>query len=154
METREKGELQVAINTFWLGVDPGKSGAAALMDAKTGEITSTIKFSESERDIHQWFLAIDMAHAMLEKVHSMPKQGVRSMFTFGQQYGFCRGMLIAHSFSFREVAPGVWQRSMGCLSGGDKKVTYRKAQELFPYLKITHAIADACLLAEYARQTS
>lgn len=154
METRKKGEIQVENKTFWLGVDPGKSGAAALMDATTGEIVSTIKFSESERDIHQWFLEIDMAHAMLEKVHSMPKQGVRSTFTFGQQYGFCRAMLIAHSFSFRDVAPGVWQRSMGCLSGGDKKVTYRKAQELFPHLKITHAIADACLLAEYARQCS
>lgn len=124
------------------------------MDAVTGEIVSTIKFSESERDIHEWFLAIDMAHAVLEKVHSMPKQGVKSTFTFGQQYGFCRAMLIAHSFRFTEVAPGVWQRKMGCLSGGDKKVTYRKAQELFPQIKITHAIADAILIAEYARITS
>ena len=94
------------------------------------------------------------ATAVIEKVHSMPRQGVKSMFTFGMQYGFCRAMLIAHSFSFREVAPGVWQRKMGCLSGGDKKVTYRRAQELFPNIKITHAIADACLLAEYARRLS
>lgn len=139
---------------FWIGVDPGKSGAAAKMDGPSGEIISTIKFTESERDIHEWFLAIDSAHAVIEKVHSMPKQGVKSMFTFGQSYGFCRAMLIAHSFPFQDVAPGVWQRHLGCLSGGDKKVTYRKAQELFPSLKITHAIADACLLAEYARRTS
>ena len=104
MEARTKGEVQVA-KFFWIGVDPGKSGAAALMDGENGEIVSTIKFTESERDIHEWFLAIDSAHAVLEKVHSMPRQGVRSMFTFGQQYGFCRAMLIAHSFPFQAVAP-------------------------------------------------
>lgn len=135
-------------------MDPGKSGAAALMDAETGEIISTIKFSNTEKDIHEWFLAIDMAHAIIEKVHSMPKQGVKSMFTFGQQYGFSRAMLIAHSFPFQAVAPNVWMREMGLHTHGDKKKNYAMAQELFPNLRITHAIADACLLAEYLRRIS
>jgi hypothetical protein len=38
------------------------------------------------------------------------------------------------------------------LSKGDKNVTKRKAQELFPSLKITHATADALLIAEYLRR--
>ena len=124
------------------------------MDAENGEIVSTIKFTESERDIHEWFLAINTAHAVIEKVHSMPRQGVRSMFTFGQQYGFCRAMLIAHSFPFQAVAPNVWMREMGLKTRGDKKVNYSRAQELFPNIRVTHAIADACLLAEYARRLS
>jgi len=61
---------------------------------------------------------------------------------------------VVNMIPFQAIAPGVWQRNMGCLSGGDKKVTYRKAQELFPKIRITHAIADACLIAEYARRLS
>jgi len=41
---------------------------------------------------------------------------------------------------------------MGCLTKGDKNVSKRRAQELFPALKVTHAIADALLIAEFARR--
>ena len=41
---------------------------------------------------------------------------------------------------------------MSWLSKGDKNVTKSRAQELFPELKITHAIADALLIAEYGRR--
>lgn len=137
---------------FVIGIDPGISGGAALLDSETGRVEKTIKFKESEHDINEWFLQIDMAHAVIEKVHSMPKQGVKSVFTFGMQYGFCRAMLIAHSFPFQAVAPQTWMRAMGINNRGDKKINYARAQELFPYIQITHAIADACLLAEYARR--
>jgi len=40
------------------------------------------------------------------------------------------------------------------MTGGDKNVSKRRAQELFPEIKITHAIADALLIAEYARRTN
>jgi hypothetical protein len=35
---------------------------------------------------------------------------------------------------------------------GDKNVSKRRAQELFPQLKVTHATADALLIAEYGRR--
>ncbi len=38
------------------------------------------------------------------------------------------------------------------LTKGDKNVSKRRAQELFPALKVTHAIADALLIAEFARR--
>jgi hypothetical protein len=41
---------------------------------------------------------------------------------------------------------------MQCLTGGDKNISKRRAQELFPSLKITHAVADALLIAEYGRR--
>jgi crossover junction endodeoxyribonuclease RuvC len=151
---RKSSEVQMAKSFFWVGIDPGISGGAARMCGETGEITSTIKFSESERDIHEWFLQIESAQAVIEKVHSMPKQGVRSTFTFGCQYGFCRAMLVAHLIPFQAVAPNVWMKFMGLKTRGDKKVNYAMAQERFPNVKITHAIADACLLAEYARRIS
>jgi hypothetical protein len=41
---------------------------------------------------------------------------------------------------------------MGCLTRGDKNVSKAKAQQLFPTMKITHAVADALLLAAYAQR--
>jgi hypothetical protein len=43
---------------------------------------------------------------------------------------------------------------MGCLTKGDKNVSKRKAQELFPSTKVTHAIADSMLIAAYGRKMS
>ncbi len=43
-------------------------------------------------------------------------------------------------------------KTLDCMTGGDKNVTKRKAQELFPEIKVTHAIADALLIGEYARR--
>jgi len=38
---------------------------------------------------------------------------------------------------------------MGCMTKGDKNVSKRRSQELFPQIKVTHAIADALLIASY-----
>jgi crossover junction endodeoxyribonuclease RuvC len=112
----------------------------------------------TERDVWQWLrpepdLTYDgQFFAIIEKVHSMPKQGVASSFKFGQSYGFLRGCLVASGIPFEEVSPQVWQKELGCLSKGDKNVTKARAQSLFPQLRITHATADALLICEYARR--
>jgi Holliday junction resolvasome RuvABC endonuclease subunit len=82
----------------------------------------------------------------------MPRQGVSSTFKFGTSYGFLRGVLVALEVPFEAVTPAKWQRSMSCLTKGDKNVTKARAQELFPEVKVTHAIADALLIAEYGRR--
>ena len=67
--------------------------------------------------------------------------------------GILIGLVTAAELPFEFVVPAKWQRAMGCLTKGDKKVSYRKAQELFPHVKVTHWNADALLIAEYARRT-
>ena len=62
--------------------------------------------------------------------------------------------LTAAGIPFERVRPQQWQKSLGCLTKGDKNVTKRKAQELFPMMKVTHATADALLIAEYGRRVS
>jgi hypothetical protein len=79
--------------------------------------------------------------------------GVKSAFTFGQGYGRLEMALTAANVPFKRVTPQVWQKSMKCLTGGDKNISKGRAQEMFPSLKITHATADALLIAEYARIT-
>ena len=90
--------------------------------------------------------------AYVEKVHSSPQMGVTSAFTFGQGYGALLMLLTCKGIPFEQVTPQKWQKAMGCMSKGDKNVTKRRAQELFPNLKITHATADALLIGEYGRR--
>lgn len=140
---------------IFLGIDPGQSGGiAAVAD---GCPPVAWKIPETERDV--WSIiqgygpaGMAPAFAMIERVHSMPKQGVASSFKFGRSYGFLRGCLVASGIPFEEVSPQVWQKALNCRSGGDKNVTKARAQQLFPTLKITHAKADALLLAEYGRR--
>jgi hypothetical protein len=139
---------------LYFGVDPGLSGAIAVVDGR--DYWEFVKNSETESDVMTWLSEVgdgQSKFAYIERVHSMPKQGVASSFKFGQSYGFLRGLLIACGIPFEEVSPVKWQTAMGCRSGGDKNVTKARAQQLFPDVKVTHANADALLLAEYCRRT-
>lgn len=102
------------------------------------------------QDIHG--LAPGNLFAYIEKVAAHPKHGTIAGFKLGRSYGFLRGCLVALKIPFEEVHPGVWQRSLGCLSGGDKKVTRQRAQNLFPHNKVTHKVADALLIMEFGRR--
>ncbi len=148
-----------------IGIDPGKTGGIAIQAIKregiyktTGKYISieAFKMPETERDLWELMQVLDeWSHpicAFLERVHSMPKQGVASSFKFGTNYGMLRAFLVAIEIPFELITPSVWQRKMGCLSKGDKNVTKARAQELFPKIKVTHAIADALLISEYGRR--
>jgi len=82
----------------------------------------------------------------------MPGQGVASSFKFGQGYGSLEMALTAAGIPFERVTPQKWQKALGCLTKGQKNVSKRKAQELFPTMKVTHATADALLIAEWGRR--
>jgi Holliday junction resolvasome RuvABC endonuclease subunit len=75
--------------------------------------------------------------------------GVKSAFSFGQGFGHLEMALTAAGIPFERVRPQVWQKALGCMTGGDKNITKRRAQELFPGHKISHATADALLIAYY-----
>lgn len=141
---------------FYLGVDPGYSGAVVAL-THAGTVHSFIKFKETEADIAAFFkqfYEVKRVFAYLEQVHSMPNQGVSSTFKFGTQYGFCRGMLISNKISFETITPNKWQTIMKCKTGGNKNISKAKAQELFPKVNMTHAIADSMLIAECCRRSS
>ncbi len=144
------------MKTF-LGIDPGKSGGIAVVH---NESMTAHKMPDTPHDLAELLDAIcdryttggDTPLAIVEQVHSMPKQGVSSTFKFGTNFGMIQGVLAAMKIPYEFVTPTVWQRAMGCLTKGDKNVSKAKAQQLFPHLKIIHATADAVLLAEYGRR--
>jgi Holliday junction resolvasome RuvABC endonuclease subunit len=145
-----------------IGIDPGASGGIAWVDSEG--IARAQKMPDTLQDL--WGL-IDtitkgfshspdgnagLYKAYLEQVFSSPQMGVKSAFTFGNGFGHLEMALTAAGIPFERVRPQVWQKVMGCMTGGDKNVSKRRAQELFPALQPTHATADALLIAEYGRR--
>lgn len=138
---------------LYMGLDPGASGGVALLSAE-GVVVTTLKAPETDRDLFDFmaYFADRVRMGALELVHSSPQMGVASAFTFGNNYGALRMSLIAAGVPFETVTPQKWQKALSCMSKGDKNVTKRKAQELFPGIKVTHNIADALLIAEWCRR--
>jgi Holliday junction resolvasome RuvABC endonuclease subunit len=143
-----------------IGIDPGTNGGIAwITDGKP----CVEKMPDTLQDL--WELIQDITtngtpkerllkachgcKAYLEQVHSSPQMGVKSAFTFGNGFGHLEMALTAAGIPFERVRPQVWQKAMGCMTKGDKSVSKRKAQELFPSMKVTHATADALLIASY-----
>jgi Holliday junction resolvasome RuvABC endonuclease subunit len=139
-----------------LGVDPGVNGGIAwITDGKpcVEKMPDTLQdlwwLIESILAEHPPIYRAKDCKAYIEHVHSSPQMGVKSAFTFGQGYGRLEMVLTAAGIPFERVRPQAWQKALQCLTKGDKNVSKRRAQELYPQLKITHATADALLIATY-----
>lgn len=137
-----------------LGIDPGISGAVVLISKDRKFVQYLIFKKCPSSEIVNWLTQHkpQIKAALIEKVHAFPRQGVTGVFTFGQNYGWWLGVLGALGISYKRVYPLKWQTMMGCRTGGDKNITKTKAQKLFPKIKVTHAIADALLIAEHGRR--
>jgi hypothetical protein len=138
-----------------IGIDPGKNGGIAWI---AGGKPCVEKMPETLADLWEllnhlsagyWSTRGEPCRAYVEQVSSSPQMGVKSAFTFGNGFGHLEMALTAAGIPFERVRPQVWQKAMGCMTGGDKNISKRRAQELFPSLKITHSTADALLIAHY-----
>jgi len=97
-------------------------------------------------------------YAAIEKGQAMPKQGVRSMFKFGMNYGIWKGILASFGIPFREITPRTWQKGV-IAKAQDKKPALAAAQRMFPQAKLTgprggakDGRADALLIADWCRR--
>ena len=138
-----------------IGIDPGKNGGLATIDEKGDAYAD--KMPETLQDLFELLNSYSVGYdgncrAFIEQVHSSPQMGVKSAFTFGNGFGHLEMALTACGIPFERIRPQVWQKALGCMTKGDKNVSKRRAQELFPTLKITHSTADALLIAEYVRR--
>lgn len=142
-----------------IGIDPGKSGACAII-FETGAV-HIIPFDEREyaEELRYVHLSGEACVCALERVNAMPGQGVTSMFSFGTNYGFIQGLLTANEIPYELVLPRKWKAEFGLT--GDKQSSVEVAQRLFPKVKLLRTdrcrkpddgMAEALLLAEYARR--
>lgn len=100
----------------WIGIDPGAKGAICVL-SEDDEVL-LYDYSVSGIDGYAQMLTelstlYNIKHILLESVHSMPGQGVKSMFSFGQRFGELQGMLIALQLGFTLVPPKEWQKLCG-----------------------------------------
>lgn len=149
-------------NRVFLGVDPGAKGAIAAINSDL----QAIFLEDYPGDEVQLVKIINRIYdeltdngyvllAGLEKVHSMPKQGVSSSFKFGTNYGIWRGVLASFGIPFLEVTPQKWQK--GVISKArDKQPSIAAAGRLFPGVTLLgpkggkmDGRADALLIAYY-----
>lgn len=139
---------------YYMGIDPGISGGLAVVDSD-GILCEAVKFKDKTfSDINEHTLLHKIKFCLLEKVSSQPGEGVVSSFTFGQSFGFLQGLLVANKIKHDLITPMKWQAPLGLIQRGrkltktqKKNANKQKAQRLFPDHKMTHAIADAVLLA-------
>jgi hypothetical protein len=146
---------------IWLGIDPGQTGALAILgDVKMVfdyEDPSWIDYLETIAQLyHHGYDDVDVK-AAIEKVSSMPKQGVASSFKFGTNYGIWQGILKAFQIPYIFVTPQKWQKGVfDSMPRGDRKaMSLDLARRIFPWaqlnLKKHHSRADALLIAYWLK---
>lgn len=101
-------------DTYYVGIDPGKTGAWAVLDEKLG-----IKDLAMNDDLYYFAEVLQelsssgaTVFACVEKAHAMPQQGSVSTFSFGEQFGLVQGILIASNISYELVSSNRWQKTV------------------------------------------
>lgn len=150
------------MTSFVMGIDPGQSGAIALIDDGIGHYEAVYDMPVDECGL--WRIAREIEkegfvrRICLEKVGPMPKQGISSTFKFGQNYGMLRAWAAKFEVPFLLVTPQKWQNAiLDSDRGSDpKKRSLLFARRYWPaaplHLEKHHGRADALCLAEYARR--
>lgn len=149
-----------------LGIDPGITGAMALLDAEgcavMVEHLPTIargNAAKVKREIDPAGLvhllrihAGGIEAAWLEQVSSRPGQGVASVFSLGHSVGSISATLATLGIPIHLVTPAAWKRQAG-LTSSDKEQARALAVRLFPAIplhrKADHNLAEALLIARH-----
>lgn len=149
-----------------IGIDPGLSGALALLLGDECLQVSDMPVAGEKRHrsvsaalLADTLLALvdrcqDRPTVVIERVSAMPKQGVSSTFAFGRSLGIAEGVVGALGLPLVRVTPQVWKRRAG-LIGTEKDAARQRAIELFPERSVDLARkkdggrADAILIGFY-----
>jgi len=149
------------VGKAYIGIDPGASGAMAIIRGRT-VIVLDFEDPSALSILKEINLIKQPCKAVIEKVASMPGQGVSSTFKFGTNFGAWIGRLEALDIPFDFVTPQKWKKAMfDSMPRGDdvKAMSVNRALRIYPTMadrlkrKKDHNRAEAILLAEYARIT-
>ena len=127
----------------------------------TGKKAFAFPFSEEEYldNLRLIQYGGERAVCCLEHVGAMPGQGVTSMFSFGQNFGWIQGALQALSIPYELIRPQKWKKEFSIT--GDKNSSIAVCKRLFPEVSLlpsersrkeNDGMAEALLMAEYARR--
>jgi hypothetical protein len=153
-----------------IGIDPGLSGALALLEVANGDTTlvdvidvpvvgSGAKHSVDVIALQEWLLRHRPRHTFLERAQAMPKQGASSGFKYGRVVGALEAVLTVSAIAITMVEPSKWKRHFH-LQGADKEGARGLVVRLYPgghhffARKKDHGRAEAVLIGLYGLQTS
>lgn len=137
----------------FLGIDPGASGALAALSPDFTP-TAVLDYDRKSCVEHIRMISKKPVIAFIEHVHAMPKNGAVSMFNFGANFGWWKGLLDGCGIPFIMVDPKRWQNHFGLVK---KTPTDKPSLELcrrcFPtvdlHLKKHNGRSDALCIASF-----
>jgi crossover junction endodeoxyribonuclease RuvC len=156
--------------TLVLGVDPGLTGALALVETEGPRLVAVldmpvIRYGKATiidgARILDWLDGRGISAIVIEDVHSMPangltgrRQGIASTFAFGRAVGGVEAVLTAIGVPMIHARPQVWKKRAGL--GKDKLASLDLARLRFGpreefRRKKDEGRAESCLIALYGR---
>jgi crossover junction endodeoxyribonuclease RuvC len=153
-----------------IGIDPGLQGAIAALDP-SGAVVGLWPIPVAGGEVHAAAVADhlrslrcldvhqDIGLVIIERVGSMPRQGVVSTFKFGTGWGMVRGVCAALGLPVVLVRPAAWKKRVLAGLTHDKAGAVRycasrwpTAELILPGCRVPHdGLADALCLAEFGR---
>ena len=152
--------MSLSLGAHILGIDPGMTGGLAELD-DTGKVVQVLPMPMTGKELDVDTI-IGVVHGLpegsrvfVERVASMPKQGVASSFKFGYGTGMLHGIIRSARVPLELVGPVQWQKCGPGATGGDKDITAAWAARNFPGTqlilprcrKVHEGIADALGIA-------
>lgn len=146
------------ISLIYIGCDPGKSGAMAVITPDT-EIVFPFDLDGYRNALEGLRGFSDNCRCCLEHVWGIKGQAAGASFNFGENYGFIQGLLTAYSIPYELVTPQKWKKEFQIT--GDKNSSIAVCKRLFPGVSLRRTdrcrkdddnMAEALLMAEYARR--
>ena len=147
----------------FIGIDPGRNGGLSMLNS-AGECLASIKmpFIEDSLDVQAIVMFLTTApdvQVAVERVSSMPGQGVSSVFKFGHTVGILHGILETLQIPYSLIGPVQWQKATCGPTHGIKAVTINWAVKRFPTAQLVpkgcrkphDGIADSLGIAEWLR---
>ena len=154
-----------------IGIDPGLSGAIAIIENNTVlgifDMPVMAEGKKNKRQLNSALLVNllkeniinneDVA-VVVEQVNAMPGQGVTSMFNFGQSFGILKGVCSAMRLPMFFVRPAKWKKYYNLINS-EKDASRTRAIEIFPNFssqlskKKDSNKADAILIASFYYET-
>ena len=154
-----------------IGIDPGLSGAIAVMhDKKVINMYDMSVMAEGKKNkrqlnssqlvniIKENINKDEETIVVVEQVNAMPGQGVTSMFNFGQTFGAIKGVCAALKLPIFFVRPSKWKKHFELINSS-KDASRTKVIEMYPTLSGQLAKkrdvnkSDAILIAKFYFET-
>lgn len=150
------------MTSLTIGIDPGLTGALAVLSSDGFETVHDLPIIRDNKlawidgselqSIILGALQGRTARAVVERVSSMPGQGIASSFQFGVGFGSILSVLQALHLSIELITPSVWKRALNLSK--DKHASLHKARLLFPTAELHLAKhdgrAEALLIAHHS----